>query len=66
MAIPIKLSQSITYFGTAEKVMPYHIFPTALPVGVSQLRPSSGIIYGMLKNGTEYRMPVVESSGENR
>lgn len=23
------------------------------------------IIYGMLKNGTEYRMPVVESSGEN-
>ena len=23
------------------------------------------IIYGMLKNGTEYQMPVVESSGEN-
>ncbi len=23
------------------------------------------IIYGMLKNGTEYRMPVVESTGEN-
>ena len=27
MAIPIKLSRSITYFGTAEKVMPYHISP---------------------------------------
>ena len=24
------------------------------------------IIYGMLKNGTEYRMPVVENAGENR
>ena len=24
------------------------------------------IIYGMLKHGTEYRMPVVESAGENR
>ena len=24
------------------------------------------VIYGMLKNGTEYRMPVVESAGENR
>jgi len=24
-----------------------------------------GIIYGMLKSGTEYRMPVVESAGEN-
>ena len=23
------------------------------------------IIYGMLKHGTEYRMPVVESAGEN-
>ena len=23
------------------------------------------IIYGMLKSGTEYRMPVVESTGEN-
>lgn len=23
------------------------------------------IIYGMLKNGTEYRMPVVENAGEN-
>ena len=23
------------------------------------------IIYGMLKSGTEYRMPVVESAGEN-
>jgi len=33
-AIPIKLSQSITYFGTAEKVMPYYPPPTALPVGV--------------------------------
>ena len=22
------------------------------------------IIYGMLKNGTEYRMPVVENAGE--
>ena len=24
------------------------------------------IIYGMLKNGTEYRMPVLENAGENR
>ena len=24
------------------------------------------IIYGMLKNGTEYRMPVGENAGENR
>ena len=24
------------------------------------------VIYGMLKNGTEYRMPVVENAGENR
>ena len=24
------------------------------------------IIYGMLKNGTEYRMPVMENAGENR
>ena len=24
------------------------------------------IIYGMLKNGTEYRMPAVENAGENR
>lgn len=24
------------------------------------------VIYGMLKNGTEYRMPVVENDGENR
>ena len=24
------------------------------------------IIYGMLKSGTEYRMPVVENAGENR
>ena len=24
------------------------------------------IIYGMLKNSTEYRMPVVENAGENR
>ena len=23
-------------------------------------------IYGMLKNGTEYRMPVLENAGENR
>ena len=27
MAIPIKLSQSITYFGTAEKVMPCGYLP---------------------------------------
>ena len=40
-AIPIKLSQSITYFGTAEKVMPYHPPPTALPVGGGLAMPLS-------------------------
>ena len=33
MAIPIKLSRSITYFGTAEKVMPYHISPNGFAGG---------------------------------
>ena len=40
--IPIKLSQSITYFGTAEKVMPYHISPNGSAGGCFRLRPSLG------------------------
>jgi len=35
MAIPIKLSRSITYFGTAEKVMPYHLSPNGFACGCS-------------------------------
>ena len=36
------IGKSITNSQTAGKVMPYHISPTALPVGVSQLMPSHG------------------------
>ena len=36
------IGKSITDFRIAEKVMPYHILPTALPVGVSRLVPSFG------------------------
>lgn len=41
MAIPIKLSQSITYFGTAEKVMPYHISPNGSAGGCFLAMPLS-------------------------
>ena len=32
---------------------------------ISISRRLISIIYGMLKNGTEYRMPEVENTGEN-
>ena len=42
MAIPIKLSPSITHFWTAEKVIPYHISPNGSAGGCFRLMPSFG------------------------
>ena len=34
--------------------------------GICISRRLINIVYGMLKNGTEYRMPIMENTGEKK